>query len=376
MKVALYAICKNESRNVRMFLECAKHADYIRVVDTGSEDDTIDLFVEQATLLGLEDKFEIVQAIFEPFRFNVARNYAMHYAKTTCDAEAFMFLDMDERFHEQDWRVLLDTSLEKFKQSPQYSPDFALYATMNLCDINGNVVTSYNQLKGHSRDNFEWRYSVHEVLSSTVSVTSVTTGLNLLHHKDESKERKYLHLLKEDFDADPLDHRCVFYYGRELFYAGQYSESLDVLATATNADHGYFDAQQVEVYRTMYYCSKDIRYLHAALSLNPNFKDIYFDLALFYRDNKNYFAAIGQLYVLFSVEENNLILFKDPCIDLWKAHDLMSECMWYAGYKAESLKYAHHAYSKNPAEPRLKQNLEFFLEELRKQEDPQHATNS
>ena len=39
-KIAVYAICKNESAFVKRFYDSVKDADYIVVLDTGSEDET------------------------------------------------------------------------------------------------------------------------------------------------------------------------------------------------------------------------------------------------------------------------------------------------------------------------------------------------
>ena len=42
MKIAVYAICKNESKFVDRFMDSVSEADDVFILDTGSTDDTID----------------------------------------------------------------------------------------------------------------------------------------------------------------------------------------------------------------------------------------------------------------------------------------------------------------------------------------------
>ena len=46
MKIAVYAISKNEAQFVKRFCESAKEADLILIADTGSTDDTVELAKE------------------------------------------------------------------------------------------------------------------------------------------------------------------------------------------------------------------------------------------------------------------------------------------------------------------------------------------
>lgn len=45
-KIAVVAICKNESKHVLRRLDSVSDADYICVLDTGSTDNTIQLFYQ------------------------------------------------------------------------------------------------------------------------------------------------------------------------------------------------------------------------------------------------------------------------------------------------------------------------------------------
>jgi glycosyltransferase involved in cell wall biosynthesis len=86
MKIAVYAIAKNESQFVERFCEAAKDADLIFVADTGSTDDTVD------KLLSMGATVQIIH--ISPWRFDDARNTAL--ALLPDDIDVCMSLDLDE----------------------------------------------------------------------------------------------------------------------------------------------------------------------------------------------------------------------------------------------------------------------------------------
>ena len=76
MKVTLYAICKNEEKNVDRFIKNSKLFDQTIVVDTGSTDNTVQL-LRDAGIIVYEHPQER-----EEFNFSKARNQALSYVET------------------------------------------------------------------------------------------------------------------------------------------------------------------------------------------------------------------------------------------------------------------------------------------------------
>ena len=68
-KLCVYAICKNEIKQIAQWLERVKEADVIVVLDTGSTDGTWELLQQKDIICA--------QKIINPFRFDVARNEAL-----------------------------------------------------------------------------------------------------------------------------------------------------------------------------------------------------------------------------------------------------------------------------------------------------------
>ena len=68
-KVCVYAICKNEEKFAKKWYESMSEADYVCVLDTGSNDNTVDILRE----LGAR----VESRVINPWRFDVARNLSM-----------------------------------------------------------------------------------------------------------------------------------------------------------------------------------------------------------------------------------------------------------------------------------------------------------
>lgn len=103
-KICVYAICKNESKFVKQWLDSMSEADYIVVLDTGSTDDTVELLKKDKRITKVEVK-EI-----KPWRFDIARNESLKLAPE--DANILVCTDLDELF-ETGWaRPLRDSWVE------------------------------------------------------------------------------------------------------------------------------------------------------------------------------------------------------------------------------------------------------------------------
>jgi len=77
VKIAVYAITKNESKHVKQWVEATKGADVQIVLDTGSEDNTYDLLLQYPV--------EAHRATLSDFRFDVARNMALDLVPANVD---------------------------------------------------------------------------------------------------------------------------------------------------------------------------------------------------------------------------------------------------------------------------------------------------
>ncbi len=212
MKVAVYAICKNEESFVDRWYESMKEADEIYVLDTGSSDNT----VEKLEALGVK---VFIQEVV-PWRFDVARNYSLDLVSS--DVDICVCTDLDEVI-EPGWRNILEKVWKKDTTRCRYIYNWKLE--------NDRPIISFYQEKIHSRNYFKWIHPVHEILSCNDDENYVTTDdIIVNHYPDNTKSRSsYLPLLELSVTENPNNDRNMHYLGREYMFYKKYNESIDTL---------------------------------------------------------------------------------------------------------------------------------------------------
>ena len=178
MKVYVYAICKNESKFAKRWMESMSEADGVYVLDTGSEDDTVQLLREAGAVVEIQE--------FKPWRFDTARNRSLEMVPE--DADVCVCTDLDELFH-PGWRALLeaawkpDTTRAAYRYTWNFNPDGS----------EGFVFWLNNM---HERRGYRWTHPVHEVLERTDGLYTsqiYIEGIQLDHHADDTKPRSQYH---------------------------------------------------------------------------------------------------------------------------------------------------------------------------------------
>lgn len=216
MKVVVYAICKNEAQFVDRWMDSMGEADQVVVLDTGSEDDTVERLRARGALAEVE--------VISPWRFDVARNRSMELVPE--DADICVCTDLDEVFH-PGWRARLEEAWlpEAGQATYRYTWSF---------NPDGSEGVTFWYEKAHARHGYQWVHPVHEVLkwmgTGRPGPTVVAEGVQLDHHPDPSKSRgQYLPLLELSVQEDPEDDRNVHYLGREYMYRGRWDDCIRTL---------------------------------------------------------------------------------------------------------------------------------------------------
>ena len=94
LKVAVYAIAKNESKNLVGWYNNISNADHVLILDTGSTDDTVD----KAKSLGIS----VFEASITPWDEARAKNIAMSLLPK--DIDFCICLDLDEHVSDPNWK--------------------------------------------------------------------------------------------------------------------------------------------------------------------------------------------------------------------------------------------------------------------------------
>lgn len=260
MQIAVYSVAKNEAHHVERWTESAKDADMLFVADTGSTDGTD----EALAAAGVEYAYINVQ----PWRFDDARNAAL--AMLPVDIDVCISLDMDEVLL-PGWREALEVA----GPADRYSHTL----------VAGEVAFAAERC--HSRHNWRWQYPIHEIIQWTGPGAPKVAdgGFVIKHEPDNTKSREqYLGMLARAAQEHPNDARLCHYYGRELFFRGQWAEArVELMRHVTMPESTWAD-ERSQSYR--YLGKMDYqpeRWFLKAAAEAPHRREPWMDLAKFYK---------------------------------------------------------------------------------------------
>ena len=213
-KVCVYAICKNEAKFVRRWMDSMREADWVVVLDTGSDDGTPQMLRE----LGAQ----VTEEIITPWRFDVARNRSLELVPE--EADICVCTDLDEVLR-PGWRAALEAAWTENTRRARYR------YTWNFNPDGSEGVVFWTD-KIHARHGFRWVHPVHEVLEYERPdyETVLAEGVQLDHRADPTKSRaQYLPLLELSVREAPLDDRNTHYLGREYMFHRRWKECIETL---------------------------------------------------------------------------------------------------------------------------------------------------
>lgn len=205
--ICAYAIAKNEEENVARFIEQTKLFDQVVVLDTGSEDRTVELLREGGAKVDIKT--------YDEFNFSEARTESMKLADD--EIEWFMWIDFNET---------LEITQDQIDQIKNGEAD----GYKINCYDHYNKEYFENKLKIHRRDKYYWVYAVHEYLkpvSKDVKLdyidVKITKKKRISYEKDRFQamicERE---LNKELKNSDDIAHyswwAISFYRENDIFY--------------------------------------------------------------------------------------------------------------------------------------------------------------
>ena len=361
LKIAVYAICKNEEQFVDRWMDSMGEADEIIVLDTGSTDKT----VEKLKARGAKVETHIIS----PWRFDVARNCSLELVPE--DVDVCVCTDLDEVFH-PGWRQALESAWK-----PGCSQAVYRYTWSFNPDGSEGVVFWYE--KTHARHGYKWTHPVHEVLAwvgeGLPGPKVRVYGMQLDHKPDPTKSRaQYLPLLELSVEEDPDDDRNMHYLGREYMYKGRWDDCIATLKRHLQLPSAQWKDERAASMRFIAksYAMKGLRqqardwYLRA-IAEAPHLREPYMDLAmLLYEDGE----WDGVLYFTGCA----LKICERPDTYICEAaswgslpQDLRSIALYNTGRTEEALTAAKAALALEPTNLRIQGNIE-ALEKVLKSE--------
>ncbi len=353
-KICVYAISKNEAKFVDRWVDSMREADEIYVLDTGSDDDTVQKLKKRGV--------KVTKKEIKPWRFDVARNTALNLVSE--DTDICVCTDLDEVFL-PGWRTTLETLWNEDTTRVRYNYNWSF-------DKNNHPAVNFYIEKIHKRKGFQWHHPVHEVLSYLEGEEHfiTTDEITLNHYPDEKKSRSsYLPLLELSVKEDPSDDRNMHYLGREYMFYQKWNEAIDTLICHLNLKSATWKDERcasmrfiARSYQALKRYDEARMWLDKAMIEAPYLRDSFVERALLEYSLNNW--SLVEMYCLKALEikTHTKSYINEPFSFDSTIEDLLSLAYYHQGNKALALHYIDIAISKNPTDSRLLENKKVFEE--------------
>lgn len=348
IKIAVYAISKNEEKFVERFIKSAEDADTILIADTGSTDET----ASAARELGAT----VRDIAVTPWRFDIARDTALVLLPR--DIDVCISLDLDEML-EPGWREEIERVWVKGQTTRlRYKFDWG-------CGI------SFFYEKIHARHGYHWHHPVHEYPTPDLRIKEVyahTDKLLVSHHPDPTKSRgQYLDLLKLAVTEDPHCPRNAFYYARELTFYQKWVDAIVAL-------HKYLDNPKANWPNERCYAKRLLGksydqlkqfteaehwYIEATKEA-PGTREPWVDLAEHYYKQHSWKKCFDAAMQSLTIKNKEAVYTMDPAVWGAKPHDLIAISAYNLGDKQNAIEQGKIAVELAPDDVRLQNNLKFY----------------
>ena len=349
LKIAVYAISKNEEQFVERFCESARDADIIVIADTGSTDGT----VAKAQECGA-----VVHDIFiSPWRFDLARNAVL--ALVPRDVDVCISLDLDEEL-QPGWREEIERVWTEGTTRLRYMFDWG-------CGI------AFYYEKIHARHGYFWHHPCHEypVPDGRIAEVWAQTDMLLAVHKpDPTKSRgQYMDLLELSVNEDPQCPRNAFYYARELSFNARWEESIVACKNYLKLPRATWMNERCYAYRVMGRCYNEIglnqeaeQAFHSAAGEAPNTREPWCELSMLMYRQSRWEECFAYAMRALKITDRARVYTCDPVVWGAQPHDLASIAAWNLGMIEKSIEQAELALEKEPGNERLQKNFAFVTE--------------
>lgn len=346
LKIAVYAIAKNEAKFVRRWYNSVKEADYVCVLDTGSEDETVSMLTACGAIV--ESK------VISPWRFDVARNESLKTVPE--DTDIYVCVDLDEVI-QPGWADAIRKSWKGTRARYRY------VWSHNKDDSPG---VEFHADKIHTKG-YRWVNPVHEVLTADAEEKYCYINMRIDHYPDNTKERSnYLQLLELAVQEAPDNDRNMHYLGREYMFHKQYDKAIETLEKHLSMPSATWDAERAASMRFIARCKimqgkkeeAETWYWRAIVEA-PQYREAWYEMCKLMYNAEKWKSCIfyGRHATEIMHKPLSYICEAEP----WgpTVYDMLSIALWKSGDYLQAIEAAEKALSYGTDE-RIEENIKIM----------------
>jgi hypothetical protein len=353
LKIAVYAICKNEEQFVDRWMDSMQEADMVFVTDTGSMDNTVAKLTARGANVHI--------AHIDPWRFDMARNISLDFVPD--DMDVCVCTDLDEIL-EPGWRVKLENAW-----TPQTTRLKYMYTWSFNPDGSRGVTFWYEKI--HRRHGFRWTHPVHEVLEYYGTEPDFYTWeatIQLNHYPDPAKSRgSYLPLLEISVAENPNDDRNMHYLGREYMFYGMWDKCIENLKkhlempTAQWKDERSASMRYIaNAYKEKGDATEARSWLYRAIAEAPYLREAYVELAQLAYRQQDWPTVYHMAEETLKITERSFSYINEAYAWDVTIYDLGAISCYKLGMLQKSYEWYKMAMEMAPNDERIKNNFEMI----------------
>lgn len=336
MRVAIYALARNEIANVERWEASCREADVRVVTDTGSTDGT----VEALEALGVD----VCHGCVSPWRWDDAHNLSLMHVPA--DVDVCIRLDLDESL-DPGWRQALEGDWKPETTKLRYWYHWSSTVRF-LCD------------RVHARAGYRWQSATHEGLVRWAGpeVQTKSDSFTIRHHRDPGKKHSTdLTLLRQAVAENPTDARMHWYLARELDYADDpacVEAFLKYLSMPGGSPNERAYARRVLAARDE---KKRSRHMLGAMLEAPHEPESYLSVAEVAWGMKDAVATLYFCRQALACHPDGQSHTSDPRAYGSRPAELAFSAAWILGLREEAEKHLREAAVREPTGERITANL-------------------
>ena len=264
--------------------------------------------------------------------------------------------------------------LEKVREAIQ-NEDHLVYKFCYFHEPDGSCGLQISQSKFYRKSKIRWEGFIHEVLQKIPGQSPKPPAwceeIDHHHWQQGKGERgsQYMAGLELSVLENPKHGRNIYYYSRELMYAGEHKKAIKFFDKAISLGKWIPELNQAYTYRGLCYrylgkVDEAVESFHKAMMLADNRREPFWELGSLYEEQKEFDRALVYYRAALAIPFRPQGYLANKLLYRWEILDKIAYLYDKIGQKEEAKKYWIELLQHNPPLSIIKNGIEWFYDKL------------